>query len=71
MDENNKNLNKNNKHVITGQINRVEKSKQKININCIQDNINEKDLIIAELKNKIKNYEEKVKIYKEIESNIK
>ena len=63
--------NKNYKHVFSEQINRGEKPKQKININCIQDITNEKDLNIAELKNKIKVYEEKIKMYKEIESKFK
>ena len=63
--------NKNYKHIFNEQINRGEKPKQKININCIQDITNEKDLNIAELKNKIKVYEEKIKMYKEIESKYK
>ena len=71
MNENNKNLNKNNKIVLTGQINRSEQSKQKLNINCNQDITNGNDLIIAEMKNKIKVYEEKLKISKEIESKYK
>ena len=53
------------------QKNQIEKSKQKISINCIKDNANEKDLIIEELKNKIKEYEEEFKMYQQIESKFK
>jgi len=67
LNGNNKNLNKNPRPVVSEQIKRIEKPKEKININCIPENKNEKDLNVVELKNKIKEFEKQVKMYKEIE----